>query len=103
GRRHTRFSRDWSSDVCSSDLRSSMVEVYDLQRAAGIPLETLKGWLLDGCEQGLVEASGTNVAILPPERREAAIVWRGTPCALVKIGRASCREIRDGAALGADG
>src|SRR5690606_40646034 len=22
-RRHTRFSRDWSSDVCSSDLRSS--------------------------------------------------------------------------------
>src|SRR5690606_39384670 len=21
GRRHTRFSRDWSSDVCSSDLR----------------------------------------------------------------------------------
>src|SRR5690606_40346072 len=23
-RRHTRFSRDWSSDVCSSDLKSSM-------------------------------------------------------------------------------
>src|SRR5690606_40973163 len=22
-RRHTRFSRDWSSDVCSSDLRAS--------------------------------------------------------------------------------
>src|SRR5690606_24011667 len=26
-RRHTRFSRDWSSDVCSSDLRSSRVVV----------------------------------------------------------------------------
>src|SRR5207302_2325538 len=25
-RRHTRFSRDWSSDVCSSDLRSSCPE-----------------------------------------------------------------------------
>src|SRR5690606_14510602 len=25
-RRHTRFSRDWSSDVCSSDLMSSEVE-----------------------------------------------------------------------------
>src|SRR5690606_37422089 len=25
-RRHTRFSRDWSSDVCSSDLRAPVVE-----------------------------------------------------------------------------
>src|SRR5690606_41187856 len=25
-RRHTRFSRDWSSDVCSSDLTSAMKE-----------------------------------------------------------------------------
>src|SRR5690606_23736380 len=28
-RRHTRFSRDWSSDVCSSDL---LVGVYEQQR-----------------------------------------------------------------------
>src|SRR5690606_26213401 len=26
-RRHTRFSRDWSSDVCSSDLRSIIQEI----------------------------------------------------------------------------
>src|SRR5690606_40019640 len=26
-RRHTRFSRDWSSDVCSSDLRGRIVNV----------------------------------------------------------------------------
>src|SRR5690606_41169191 len=25
-RRHTRFSRDWSSDVCSSDLSKSMLD-----------------------------------------------------------------------------
>src|SRR5690606_40276305 len=25
-RRHTRFSRDWSSDVCSSDLAQSLVD-----------------------------------------------------------------------------
>src|SRR5690606_40546321 len=27
-RRHTRFSRDWSSDVCSSDLELKLGEVY---------------------------------------------------------------------------
>src|SRR5690606_40056245 len=35
-RRHTRFSRDWSSDVCSSDL----IEL--LFRAANVWLETLE-------------------------------------------------------------
>src|SRR5690606_16479360 len=28
-RRHTRFSRDWSSDVCSSDLKGSRVLSWD--------------------------------------------------------------------------
>src|SRR5690606_40424981 len=32
--RHTRFSRDWSSDVCSSDL----VDVVDLPRIENIKL-----------------------------------------------------------------
>src|SRR5690606_18456231 len=32
-RRHTRFSRDWSSDVCSSDLGA--LAVQDLQGAPG--------------------------------------------------------------------
>src|SRR5690606_41196174 len=32
-RRHTRFSRDWSSDVCSSDL-SPFNEEHDLFRAS---------------------------------------------------------------------
>src|SRR5690606_39362309 len=31
-RRHTRFSRDWSSDVCSSDLK--LMELKDLRQAA---------------------------------------------------------------------
>src|SRR2546422_2447768 len=31
-RRHTRCSRDWSSDVCSSDLRQSCGKVRDLLR-----------------------------------------------------------------------
>src|SRR6266436_8048330 len=29
-RRHTRCSRDWSSDVCSSDLEGAGFEVFDL-------------------------------------------------------------------------
>src|SRR5690606_40379610 len=28
-RRHTRFSRDWSSDVCSSDLTNSFTSVLE--------------------------------------------------------------------------
>src|SRR5690606_40671363 len=28
-RRHTRFSRDWSSDVCSSDLKDGMINVLN--------------------------------------------------------------------------
>src|SRR5690606_1619751 len=28
-RRHTRFSRDWSSDVCSSDLQNNMDEIVN--------------------------------------------------------------------------
>src|SRR5690606_39458437 len=28
-RRHTRFSRDWSSDVCSSDLKKSVSELLE--------------------------------------------------------------------------
>src|SRR5690606_40036554 len=31
-RRHTRFSRDWSSDVCSSDLRTGEAAASDASR-----------------------------------------------------------------------
>src|SRR5690606_41026390 len=37
-RRHTRFSRDWSSDVCSSDLRGGLVEVAAARGAPGVRL-----------------------------------------------------------------
>src|SRR3989440_862158 len=41
-RRHTRSDRDWSSDVCSSDLRSAGAPQQELAkvRAAGLLLET---------------------------------------------------------------
>src|SRR5690606_40112273 len=37
-RRHTRFSRDWSSDVCSSDLMPQTVEAINHAQAADVPI-----------------------------------------------------------------
>src|SRR2546421_2960338 len=36
-RRHTRSDRDWSSDVCSSDLRLSRAEVHVVGRRRELP------------------------------------------------------------------
>src|SRR5207302_3301085 len=46
-RRHTRFSRDWSSDVCSSDL----------QRRTGVPEAIITG-------TGAIEGRGTVVGAM---------------------------------------
>src|SRR2546422_2236162 len=59
-RRHTRCSRDWSSDVCSSDLDNfawlaDRARQFDLVISSdGLPLE-LEGYLLEG---GRVLAAG---------------------------------------------
>src|SRR5690606_39891424 len=46
-RRHTRFSRDWSSDVCSSDLELSIVGARNLQGdTLFYPLT--RNWHVDG-------------------------------------------------------
>src|SRR5690606_39327464 len=61
-RRHTRFSRDWSSDVCSSDL------CRDRRRTAAA----------DGGDAG--------------PRRLGALAAGGGDRSADEIGRASCRE-----------
>src|SRR5687768_17869736 len=38
-RRHTRCSRDWSSDVCSSDLRMRIVDLPALDRETTAAIE----------------------------------------------------------------
>src|SRR5690606_40061077 len=50
-RRHTRFSRDWSSDVCSSDLVSATA-----RRGIGVPLleMSLSCWVLQEPLEDLV-------------------------------------------------
>src|SRR5690606_41130736 len=42
-RRHTRFSRDWSSDVCSSDLYRGEIKVALLNTDADEPYDVAVG------------------------------------------------------------
>src|SRR5690606_39815126 len=87
-RRHTRFSRDWSSDVCSSDLKKLLPHVYSTpkqQLCLYYPKEkewntgmyyvhTLIPWACEWlCHYELWVSTG---------------IWHGGG----KIGRASCRE-----------
>src|SRR2546429_1742287 len=79
-RRHTRCSRDWSSDVCSSDLRRSALQEFHAHR---VP-ETMAVSPFNACifknslHGSFPHAHGTqHCASSVPE---------------IKIGRASCRE-----------
>src|SRR5690606_40633293 len=59
-RRHTRFSRDWSSDVCSSDLALGVLDVVLLAAVDGVvllavDLEDAERALVEGTEQAVVD------------------------------------------------
>src|SRR5690606_41095253 len=85
-RRHTRFSRDWSSDVCSSDL--SLYEFTEDYLMVSLVFLTLS----------YVYTVGGHVRVTLFEKRIPArvnVIWRR-----VQIGRASGRE-RGGSAVGA--
>src|SRR5690606_39734020 len=88
-RRHTRFSRDWSSDVCSSDLPLEVIsgqaelfgdEVHDGGgHLGGIVQERAKE-----THGGQLQGQAELVARPVGAHRQAACVG--------EIGRASCRE-----------
>src|SRR5699024_11600827 len=73
-RRHTRSKRDWSSDVCSSDLRER-----DSVKTAGRPSK-------DGT--ALRRAAGVCRRVEIPQGAGSRLRLRSPG----KIGRASCRE-----------
>src|SRR5690606_39589220 len=73
-RRHTRFSRDWSSDVCSSDLE-------------GFEVEIPKGYIYFSMAFSLF----VNVIQLKMSKSRRPPVHTREHY-LPKIGRASCRE-----------
>src|SRR5207249_7290453 len=68
-RRHTRSKRDWSSDVCSSDLGTI---------ACGEPLDPRGGIAHQGSEGHVV--------------RERTVIEEQGDATAAEIGRASCRE-----------
>src|SRR5690606_40166328 len=94
-RRHTRFSRDWSSDVCSSDLVRQFLAPVGQQFGAGQAGDGEDG---HGQRQGGKQRQGGGRATTEAPNRQAAC---DTPAiggtihgAQYQIGRASCRERR---------
>src|SRR5690606_39590404 len=83
-RRHTRFSRDWSSDVCSSDLTylSNNVVIatgfYDIPNKMNVPGEDLNK--VSHYYKDPHFYSSQKVAVI------------GASNSAIEIGRASCRE-----------
>src|SRR5256885_2608278 len=59
-RRHTRLQGDWSSDVCSSDLKAlartgRRMALKDLAREAGMTAAKAHPYLVSFCKLGLME------------------------------------------------
>src|SRR2546429_2798217 len=80
-RRHTRCSRDWSSDVCSSDLAEIPAVIFDVQRvgpSTGLPTRTAQGDLLS---TALLSHGDTKHPMLFPSSCEECFT-------MAKIGRA---------------
>src|SRR5690606_40049589 len=81
-RRHTRFSRDWSSDVCSSDL----VRGLHLNRLLTVAFAALGGLICLAYLGFRIETIAALMVIA------AAALEKSTETQLSEIGRASCRE-----------
>src|SRR5699024_11494978 len=86
-RRHTRSKRDWSSDVCSSDLNELDLLEYkeDESRPNKDDLQQLESLVFDSHEKEEGEAVRNLEGIEYATNLEELIINR-------KIGRASCRE-----------
>src|SRR3546814_10807376 len=87
---------DWSSDVCSSDLRqlvaAETAEQVERQQR-GMPLVHVKGIDLEaeGAEQPDA-ADAEHDFLLQPIGKIAAVEMVGDAPVVGKVGRASCRE-----------
>src|SRR5206468_7117006 len=100
-RRHTRSDRDWSSDVCSSDLPSShgAAAAFTFTPPAA-PCE-----LGEAQAKALLAQAGIDVneGVVVRDEREARQSAPSLGYPLAQIGRASCRERGEGAGGGGGG
>src|SRR5690606_40845079 len=90
-RRHTRFSRDWSSDVCSSDLVGVQVGLdnYELQDAdVFVAGDKFDGFSGNGAVGGVY--AGYDIPL--GDTLFAGVEVNASLSGAKKIGRASCRE-----------
>src|SRR5204862_5408793 len=100
-RRHTRSLRDWSSDVCSSDLDATVMQTLASVPAHHTKETELEFWrsIKDGSDPNdfdlYVQQFPSGIYAALAKRRSAKL--RGVA---TEIGRASCRE-RVGVAEGA--
>src|SRR5690606_40567448 len=92
-----RFSRDWSSDVCSSDLATLMSRPMPLSQLPGRLARDIASAFKDPvaavCAVLYLAGAAGAVAMFPTEaeaasRQAAAVAAAPAP----KIGRAACRE-----------
>src|SRR5690606_40320827 len=91
-RRHTRFSRDWSSDVCSSDLTSSSLMCWAAcDRLAHIAAQMGESARVRYWRERADEIKERILAEAWSEKRKAFVESFGGET-LDEIGRASCRE-----------
>src|SRR5207247_8069118 len=86
-RRHTRSTRDWSSDVCSSDLAGTS-RTYLAWTGVAVGIATASRFV-----NGLVGPLCLAIVVLqaPREQRKRALALRAIVMP-AEIGRASCRE-----------
>src|SRR6266508_6033749 len=107
-RRHTRWPRDWSSDVCSSDLDEPLVVLFDHEAGresdqrgvvgedaddvgapADLPVEPLErigiryeradAWLTDRRVAGRLRASGTGTLGATQDGQAGLAGWAESP------------------------
>src|SRR5690606_41188378 len=91
-RRHTRFSRDWSSDVCSSDLVSWSQLGSDGAWQSWLAAEELEPFQPSNAGVEYVWSRFMQPVFGQPLKRVAAWVGQGDKSTGDKIGRAACRE-----------
>src|SRR5690606_40769215 len=95
-----RFSRDWSSDVCSSDLVADDCNIRRMfhEQTSGTTGKPLDIWRMRGTVEGLYALAAARAEEwygLPATARFARLGGQLVTPVRQQIGRATCRERED--------